>query len=244
MTLKNNPKKRKTAKYKCVSCRDTFSALCDNVKRNGFYRCMECGKKSGAKKRLGNLKTHGDSMKSSPFHNLYNVYRSMVYRCKSDHPNYGGRGIKVCDEWVLSYAKFKKWVLSNGYAENLTIDRIDNDKGYYAENCRWTTMRVQIGNQRIRKENTSGYTGVRYVKRERRWLVTITVNYKEVYIGHFDFVIDGAIAREKYIIENDLPNRRNFTDSQMAEYLTDFQRYYADKGVNLTNPDEQGLLKR
>ena len=67
--------------------------------------------------------------------------------------HYGGRGITVCDEWKDSYDAFYKWAVANGYDENAsrgqcTIDRIDNDKGYSPDNCRWTTMLVQNNNQR------------------------------------------------------------------------------------------------
>ena len=63
--------------------------------------------------------------------------------------NYGERGITVCDEWVNDYAAFREWSNANGYADDLTIDRIDNDKGYSPDNCRWTTMKVQSNNTRV-----------------------------------------------------------------------------------------------
>lgn len=59
---------------------------------------------------------------------------------------YGGRGITVCEEWKNDFATFKEWAMENGYADNLTIDRIDNDNGYFPENCRWATKKVQQRN--------------------------------------------------------------------------------------------------
>jgi len=85
-------------------------------------------------------------------HKLYGVWRSMKERCTvethSAYKDYGGRGITVCEEWSDNFQAFYKWAMSHGYREGLTIDRIDNDQGYYPENCRWVTMAVQNANKR------------------------------------------------------------------------------------------------
>lgn len=74
---------------------------------------------------------------------LYNIHKGMIYRCENtktaNYKKYGGRGIKVCDEWH-DYSKFKEWALANGYADNLTIDRIDPDGNYEPLNCRFITL--------------------------------------------------------------------------------------------------------
>lgn len=89
---------------------------------------------------------------------LYNILWGMIRRCynKNDqaYPDYGGRGIKICDEWytpedhTIGWLRFKEWALANGYNDNLSIDRQNNDKGYSPDNCRWVTYKVQVENTR------------------------------------------------------------------------------------------------
>ena len=85
---------------------------------------------------------------------LYHIWSGMVGRCYSfNHPsyvNYGGRGITICEEWKSDFLAFRAWALTNGYEDNLTIDRIDNDGNYEPDNCRWVTRSVQNANQRKR----------------------------------------------------------------------------------------------
>lgn len=82
---------------------------------------------------------------------LYNVYHSMLSRCNNPNhryfEDYGARGIKVCEEWS-NFESFQTWALEHGYEEGLSIERIDNDKGYSPDNCKWISMCEQHNNNR------------------------------------------------------------------------------------------------
>lgn len=87
---------------------------------------------------------------------LYSIFLNMKQRCYNPstpkYHNYGGRGITICPEWLSDFGLFKNWSIENGYAENLTIDRIDNDKNYSPFNCRWITNSDQQLNKRTNRK--------------------------------------------------------------------------------------------
>lgn len=87
------------------------------------------------------------------YSNLYRVFNAMIERCgksnAKNYHNYGGRGIKVCDEWIGNYQAFCDWALANGYKKGLQIDRIDNNGNYEPSNCRWVTQKQNCNNTRF-----------------------------------------------------------------------------------------------
>ena len=152
-------------------------------------RC-ECGNeivltyeqvKRGSKKDCGCIKrphhnaTHGASR--SP---LYNHWKMMLYRCENPknraYKYYGERGIQVCEEWH-DFNAFKKWLDESGYVEGLTVDRIDNNKGYCPENCRLTDSKTQANNRRSNVEIT--YNGQTHNLTE--WSEILGFDYKQVH---------------------------------------------------------------
>lgn len=66
---------------------------------------------------------------------------------RKDYERYGGRGIKVCNEWEGDFVPFRDWALSNGYKEGLEIERVDNDGDYEPSNCAWVTRKEQVRNR-------------------------------------------------------------------------------------------------
>lgn len=136
------------------------------TKGHTYWRCKcECGKETivdAYKLRKGKTKscgcwkselekiahtTHGHTGSR-----LHRIWFNIKKRCRNknypEYNSYGGRGIDICDDWFDDFESFYQWSMNNGYKDDLTIDRIDNDKGYSPDNCRWTTPAEQSINKR------------------------------------------------------------------------------------------------
>jgi hypothetical protein len=186
--------------------------------RFGLFRC-HCGNEfkamksnviNGGTKGCGCLKykrTHGLYK-----HPLHMIWEAMIQRTRNKNNkhfvDYGGRGIKVCEEWK----DFKNFYddMIDGYEKGLSIDRIDNDKGYEKSNCRWATMKVQQRNKRIiMSTNTSGYRGVSFHQRNSKWMARIVIDGKNIYLGSFTTAIEAAKAYNNYVLSNNLEHTIN-----------------------------------
>lgn len=112
--------------------------------KSGATTSCRCYQKEQASK--SNIK-HGQKGTS-----LYNRWKTMRQRCNNpkckSYKNYGARGIKVCEDWD-NFNTFYEWAINNGYDEKLELDRIDNNKGYSPNNCRWTDSLSNNHNRRI-----------------------------------------------------------------------------------------------
>ena len=188
--------------YICPRCNKVSSTVINDFFKKKTPYCFQCATKQSNTK-------HGLRR-----HPLYAIWKSMRSRCNNpneiSYKNYGGRGITICEEWN-DFTVFMEWAESHGYVPDigLTIDRIDNDKGYSPENCRWVDRLINNTNQRKRKDNSTGYRGV---SRRKTWFLW-QLGYKGKSYGKCGFPTakEAALARDKFIKENNLPHTLNFT---------------------------------
>lgn len=119
--------------------------------------------------------------------------------------DYGGRGITIQENWIKDFRSFYEYVISlPNYSINNTLDRINNDLGYFEGNLRWANYQTQSENRRVPKHNTTGFKGIQIRKSTGKYKVDITVNKKRIYLGDYENIEDAIEARKIYITKNNL----------------------------------------
>ena len=147
---------------------------------------------------------------------LYQIWANMKYRCNTPtykrYSRYGGRGIKVCDKWNNSFESFYDWSINNGYQDDLTLDRIDNDGNYEPNNCRWATYTQQNYNRSIAFNVTiNGET-----KTTREWCKKYNLNYRTFIVRYSNYgwdIVD-AITRP---VERKIPSGYKSFEEEVAQ---------------------------
>lgn len=180
----------------CPQCGNEFTV--DNTQRSKHREvCFSCLK---------------DNCVTNKYPRLYNIWKGMRHRVTSTEPrkvySYKSKNITVCEEWE-DFNNFKEWALNNGYSDDLSIDRKDNDSGYNPNNCRWVKAIVQSENTRkLYAHNTSTYRGVSKNK-SGQFHAYISTNNSRINIGYYATALQAAKARDTYIIDNNLGHTLN-----------------------------------
>jgi len=184
--------------YECPYCKETFTCRMQSIETENTKSCGCSTKKLLSK----SSSTHKFSKTK-----LYKKYLTIKARCYNknfcQYMDYGGRGIYVEKIWLDDFTVFKDWALENGYDPKLEIDRIDNDGPYGPLNCRWVTHPKNNQNSRLlRSTNMSGYRGVRWDKRIKKWAASIGWNNNIYFLGNHSNILDAARAYNKFVIDN------------------------------------------
>lgn len=126
---------------------------------------------------------------------LYRIWGAMHHRCQLGddvlHKNYGNRGIFVCEEWS-DFPAFRDWAMSNGYRDDLSIDRVDNNGPYAPWNCRWASREEQANN--VRRNHNVTYNGETHTVSEWARLVDIPYHTLLCRIGKYNWNVEKALT--------------------------------------------------
>ncbi len=186
VVVKETEKRGKEYWWECLCDCGNSSIVVGGALRSGHTQSCGCLKKERITK-------HG--IWGTP---TYWSWNNMLQRCNNPKAtkflNHGGRGITVCEKWL----KFTNFLNDMGVKpEGLTIERKDNELGYYKDNCKWATYVEQNRNQRISKRNKTGTTGVCWSKQKQKYRVRITANKHEICLGFFNKLQQAIEARKQ-----------------------------------------------
>lgn len=155
-------------------CGKIKSCRADSLKQGAI---VSCGCKKKAQDKINLVKHHSHKQSGT---RLYYSWQDMKKRCynegNSRYANYGGRGIKVCDEWKNDFTAFYQWAINNGYTETMTLDRINVDGDYEPNNCRWADVKTQCNNRTSNIKITIGNS----TRTLTEWCEIFDVDYKKI----------------------------------------------------------------
>jgi hypothetical protein len=172
-----------------------------------FCKC-DCGNekrvttgnlKSGGVRSCGCLQIEIRTRHSKSDTLEYYIWSQMIQRCENPknkhYKDYGQRGISVCERWH----NFKNFYADMGDkpSPKLSLDRIDVNGNYEPSNCKWSTPLEQTLNRRVNKNNSSGFAGVSWVKRSKKWIARIRVDRESIQLGSFENKEDAIKARKQ-----------------------------------------------
>ncbi|WP_186305100.1 AP2 domain-containing protein [Staphylococcus epidermidis] len=177
---------------KCHRCGENTIKRYDDIKRRNKKDC-------GCTRIMNKYKNFDKK--------LYQRWKGMKARCNNpnhvSYKNYGGRGISVCDEWNNDYKAFYNDMIED-FFEGAELDRIDNDKNYSKENCRWVKREANINNRRTYEEignyqNKSGFPGIYYRNKIKKYEAYAMYKGDRTYLGRYENKNDAIASRKNYL---------------------------------------------
>lgn len=205
----------------------------------GFHTIMSAESiNSKTTKTCGCLKYHHNKV----FTRLYSIRGSMIRRCynksSTEYNKYGGRGITICDEWLNKedgFKNFYKWAMNNGYQDDLSIDRINNNGNYCPENCRWADVKVQSNNR-----STCVYIKYKnYIFNVGQWS-EITGIHRSTILNRFDrgWNVDDALRTPSGAWYAKGLNKFEIVIPKEYEEYNKYDEYMKFKNINVKYSDE------
>lgn len=138
--------------------------------------------------------------KTKEYYTWRNIINRCTYKKSRSYKLYGAKGITICQEWKESFIKFYE-DMGPAPGPKYSLDRIDNDKGYFKENCRWITISQQAMNRKKYETAKVKYKGVTYEPKKKLYRARITINGKTKSLGRRKTAIAAAKLYDKAALE-------------------------------------------